>query len=264
MPHKRARMRKILTCICFLAITATSLAQQIVGHWKTPKTPASIQYQFFAEGKMQYDFYGDLYSFRRKGVYHVTNDSIFIQYDSLTETEQKIYNVKGEIVLLDTLYLINAHTIKLASNFYCHNIAVPQTYSLNDSIFFKGQILRTRQILFDFAKSTMRAESFAHLDSVAMFLKTHTKLKIEISVHTDTRSAKSYSTCLSCNRARAIHDYLVSKGVNPSQLVYKGYEGCNPLIPDAEIKKMQKKEQQEQAHQKNRRVEYRILEIESV
>jgi outer membrane protein OmpA-like peptidoglycan-associated protein len=257
-------MREIVTSICFLLFSVTGFSQQIIGHWKTPKAPASIQYQFFAEGKMQFDFYGDLSSYRRKGVYNVINDSIFIQYDSLTATERKIYNVKGEVDALDTLFLINAHTIKLAPNFYCYNIDVPKTFSLTDSIFFKGQILRTQQILFDFAKSTIRAQSIAHLDSMATFLKTHTSLKIEISVHTDTRSSQSYSTCLSCNRARAIFDYLVAKGVNPSQLVYKGYEGRNPLIPDAEIKKMQQKELQEQAHQKNRRVEYKILEIESV
>ncbi|MGL4596806.1 MAG: OmpA family protein [Bacteroidia bacterium] len=262
--NSKLPIKKTITLFYFLAIAQICSAQNIIGLWKTPQATASIQYQFFAEGKMTYNFYGDLSSFNRKGNYHVANDSIFIQYDSLTKEEMEVYRIKGKLNEFDTLYIVNTHTIKIAPSFYIHNIAIPKTFDVTDTSFFKGQILRSYQIRFDIAKSTLRPESCISLDSMATFLKQHPQLKIEISVHSDTRASKSYSTCLTCNRAQAIYTYLVSKGVNANQLVYKGYEGRNPIISDEAIKKMQKKELQEEAHQKNRRVEYKILEIESV
>jgi outer membrane protein OmpA-like peptidoglycan-associated protein len=56
--------------------------------------------------------------------------------------------------------------------------------------------------------------------------------------------------CLSKNRARAIYDYLLSKGIDSSRLSYTGYGSSNPLI---------KHPQSENDNAKNRRVEIRIL-----
>src|SRR5215510_9113221 len=87
-----------------------------------------------------------------------------------------------------------------------------QTFTLNDTIFKVGDVLRTYEILFDLDKATLRPESFCHLDSVAAFLQKNKNLKIEVDNHCDERWKPIYATCMTCRRAQSMVDYLISKG----------------------------------------------------
>src|SRR5262245_14639604 len=117
-------------------------------------------------------------------------------------------------------------------------------------LFFKGgYFLRTYQILFDLDKATIRY-GFDYLDSVAAFLQKNKNLKIEVGNHCDERWEPIYATCTTCNRARAITDYLISKGISSERLVAKGYNDLKPLIEGAKT---------EEEHRKNRRTEFKIL-----
>lgn len=124
-----------------------------------------------------------------------------------------------------------------------------QTFELKDSVFHKGDILR-KQILFDCYKSNIEIEYLPFLDSVAIFLIQHKNLTIEVSNHCDERWSPEYSTCLTCKRAQAIVDYLVSKGVDKNRLLAKGYNADKPIIKNAK---------REYEHQINRRTEFKIL-----
>jgi len=55
---------------------------------------------------------------------------------------------------------------------------------------------------------------------------------------------------LSVNRARAVYDYLVKKGIDPKRMSYKGMGFSHPLYPAEET--------QEQ-RDLNKRVEVRIM-----
>ena len=136
----------------------------------------------------------------------------------------------------------------------------PSVFSLADTIFSVGSILRCR-VLFDLNKPTIRPESFPILDSLAAFLLEHSNLSIEIRGHTDTRVSDKYSTCLSCNRAKAIVEYLKSKGVAAERMRAIGFQGKAPLITNNYILKRTSKEAQEELHRLNRRIEIKILEV---
>jgi len=151
-------------------------------------------------------------------------------------------------------------TVAFASNIF----AVGQTISLSDTIFKIGDKLPVRPIFFDFNKSSILTESYPYLDSIAHFLVKNKTLCIEVGVHTDTRWSDKYSTCLSCNRAKAIVNYLISKGIQPDRLHSNGYNDKEPLISDEEINKLKTIEEKEKAHQINRRTEFKIISTDYV
>jgi outer membrane protein OmpA-like peptidoglycan-associated protein len=69
-------------------------------------------------------------------------------------------------------------------------------------------------VLNDGAKAIIDARLLPILnDGVAVFIESHT----------DMRGTKSDNQELSDNRAKAVTDYLISKGINRSQLYAKGF-----------------------------------------
>ena len=133
-------------------------------------------------------------------------------------------------------------------------------FTLTDSTFEVGARMRCA-VTFDINKATIRPESKPLLDSVAVFLIAHPNLFVEVSNHRDSRGNDYYSTDLSKTRARAVHDYLISKGVPATQIVDKGYGETSPLVPESYIKSLKSKDAIEQLHQLNRRTELKILSI---
>ena len=74
---------------------------------------------------------------------------------------------------------------------------------------------------------------------------------IEIGGHTDGKGSDSYNKRLSENRAKAVVEYLVSKGVNINRLKYMGYGKSMPVAPN----------DTEEGRAMNRRVEFKILSM---
>lgn len=127
-----------------------------------------------------------------------------------------------------------------------------QTFSLKDTSFVKGSVLR-KNILFGCDAFIILSESRLFLDSMASFLNTNKQLQIEIGDHTDERGSAAYSKNLTGKRAQAIVDYLISKGVDKNRFLFKGYGNSNPVIVHAK---------KEEEHQINRRTEFKIISIE--
>ncbi|MFZ5553269.1 MAG: OmpA family protein [Bacteroidota bacterium] len=114
----------------------------------------------------------------------------------------------------------------------------------------KGQVVRLNNIFFDFDKSTLRNESFSELDRLAEFLKKNPVYKIEISGHTDNKGTDEYNQSLSANRAKAVYNYLISKGIDKARLTAKGYGKTKPVAAN----------DTEEGRQTNRRVEFMFIE----
>ncbi len=106
-----------------------------------------------------------------------------------------------------------------------------------------------RNIYFDYDKATLRPESIEELERTVRFLEENPTLRVEISGHTDSDGSDIYNLRLSQARAQAVVDYLVSRGINPSRLVAKGYGETQPIAPN----------DTPENKQKNRRTELKIL-----
>ncbi|OFY24362.1 MAG: hypothetical protein A2W98_00050 [Bacteroidetes bacterium GWF2_33_38] len=112
-----------------------------------------------------------------------------------------------------------------------------------------GSKIVLKNIFFDYAKATLRAESNAELDRLIAVLTEYPNIKIEISGHTDNLGTLQLNTKLSESRAKAVVDYLIMKGVSTSRLQYKGYAYLEPIATN----------ETEEGRQENRRVEFKVL-----
>jgi outer membrane protein OmpA-like peptidoglycan-associated protein len=114
-----------------------------------------------------------------------------------------------------------------------------------DNIYF----LPGRHVITEASKPTLE-----HLYEA---LKAHPNIKIRIEGHIccsseghDDGFDYDFGTYeLSTNRARAIYDYLVDKGIDPNRLDYKGFAKTHPLVDP---------ERTPDDENRNRRVEIRI------
>jgi outer membrane protein OmpA-like peptidoglycan-associated protein/Tol biopolymer transport system component len=124
-----------------------------------------------------------------------------------------------------------------------------------------GQTIVLRNIFFDLDKYTLRPESVNELERLIKLLNENPTMKIEISGHTDTRGSAEHNQELSQNRAKAVVDYLIAHGISASRLTYAGYGETKTLISDEAIGKMTSSGEKEEAHQQNRRTEFKILSM---
>ena len=134
----------------------------------------------------------------------------------------------------------------------------------------KGEIV-IKGIEYDFDKATLRPESKLILDKVIEFLELNDDISIEIRSHTDQRGTDSYNLSLSERRAKSVHDYLIEKGgVDRERLISKGYGETAPveaLNSEGEvvpytieyIESILTLDEKEEAHQKNRRTAFKVI-----
>lgn len=116
-----------------------------------------------------------------------------------------------------------------------------------------------KNVFFDLSKATLRKESHIELNKLVDFLNNNSRLKIEIGGHTDTRGDAESNLFLSQERANSVVEYLIHQGIDASRLKAKGYGESKPIISDAEIAKLNADKAKEEAHQSNRRTEYKII-----
>jgi outer membrane protein OmpA-like peptidoglycan-associated protein len=113
-----------------------------------------------------------------------------------------------------------------------------------------GETIVLRNIFFDYNAYTIRSESEAELDRLHKLIVENPQIKVEISGHTDNIGGEAYNQNLSENRAKAVVDHLVSKGVPTTQLMYAGYGKSQPIATN----------DTEEGRQENRRTEFKIIE----
>ena len=107
-----------------------------------------------------------------------------------------------------------------------------------------------------------RINSKDSLDYLFATLTQNPNIVIELQAHTDCRGSSRYNKDLSQKRAQSCVDYLISKGIPADRMVPVGYGESTPRAEGLECKsidKMGTKEEQEAAHQRNRRTQFRVL-----
>lgn len=112
-----------------------------------------------------------------------------------------------------------------------------------------GEIVRLNNIFFDFAKATLRDESIPELDRVVAILINNPSMEIQMAGHTDNVGSDDANLQLSRERAKAVKEYIVSKGIKESRIISKGFGKTKPVSTN----------ETEEGKQLNRRVEFTIL-----
>lgn len=134
-------------------------------------------------------------------------------------------------------------------------------------------------IFYDFDKATLRPESEEALDELVKLLADNPNITIEMASHTDRVGTQEYNLDLSERRAKAVIDYLISKGIAPERLQHQGYGKSRPKVVTKRVNKLYPQfkegdvlteeyisnlppEDQEAADQVNRRTEFQVLSVD--
>jgi len=108
---------------------------------------------------------------------------------------------------------------------------------------------RLDNVHFDIDKASLRPDSYTQLTDLFEYLERHPDIKVEIAGHTDNTGTAAHNLKLSQDRANTIRDYLLKKGIKPTQITAKGYGAADPVADNTT----------EEGRQLNRRTEVRIL-----
>lgn len=79
-------------------------------------------------------------------------------------------------------------------------------------------VLKGEKYYFDKGSTRLAPEATAVLDEAARYLTQFPWLRIRIEAHTDSRGSAQTNSALSQQRAEAIRNYLISKGVSPESI----------------------------------------------
>jgi len=102
-------------------------------------------------------------------------------------------------------------------------------------------------VFFDRASAVLKPESYTELNNLVELLQENSEMKIEIGGHTELAHS---DITLSQQRAEAVRNYLISKGITENRVTAKGYANTMPIYTGNENL------------EKNRRVEFKIIEEE--
>lgn len=186
---------------------------------------------FVAQGGEQYITIGN---------FNLAEQSGYADYDSLTR------------LLPGAYYYIDDVSVRCLN---CpppvaDDLNVDSTYlTIEQPAFTVGCTFVMKDIFFEFDKSTLLQQSYFELKNLISLLDTYPQMHIEIRGHTDGKGSDSYNLRLSENRAKAVSDYLISKGINEKRIQYKGYGKTLPIDSN----------ETEEGRAKNRRVEFKII-----
>jgi peptidoglycan-associated lipoprotein len=145
------------------------------------------------------------------------------------------------------------------------------------------QVIELPNIYYDYGKWDLRPESMVALDKLVETLNDNPNVTIELMSHTDSRGSDQDNQVLSQKRAQSVVDYLILKGIASDRLQAKGYGESVPKVVDEKILAENRflktgqvldeefikslpvtNNEQEIAHQINRRTEFRVLSTDYI
>jgi flagellar motor protein MotB/tetratricopeptide (TPR) repeat protein len=113
-----------------------------------------------------------------------------------------------------------------------------------------GETVVLKNIFFETDKFDLKESSLVELRKLLDFMNYNPGIRMEIGGHTDNVGTDEYNLRLSQNRAKAVHDYLISAGIKPERLVYKGYGSSYPIDSN----------ELEEGRANNRRTEFKVID----
>jgi OOP family OmpA-OmpF porin len=114
----------------------------------------------------------------------------------------------------------------------------------------KEEVVILRGIHFDFDKYNIKPEWRPVLDEAAQILQKRPNIRVMIEGNTDAIGTLEYNQKLSERRAKAVYDYLLTKGVSASRMQTIGYGKTRPKADNSTA----------EGRAINRRVEFKVMQ----
>ena len=101
----------------------------------------------------------------------------------------------------------------------------------------EDEIIKTAfaQLEFESSKAVIMQSSYSSLDGLAMLLKSHPEWSIYLKGYTDSSGNAAKNLKLSKDRAAAVKNYLIKRGVKPAHIQSQGYGSANPVASNATL-----------------------------
>jgi outer membrane protein OmpA-like peptidoglycan-associated protein len=113
----------------------------------------------------------------------------------------------------------------------------------------EGRITILETIRFEPNSSKLERSSSGILDQITLTMRKNDHIKrIEIGGHTDSTGSRELNMRLSRERARAVRQYLITRGISPARLSARGYGPDSPIADNAS----------DAGRTQNRRVEFLV------
>lgn len=112
-----------------------------------------------------------------------------------------------------------------------------------------GEIIILNNVFFEQGIAKLKNSSFPELDRIVKVLKENPTMEIELRGHTDNRGNQEQLLQLSKERVEIVKNYIVGKGISEKRITTKAFGGTLPI----------NKNNTEDEHAKNRRVEFKII-----
>jgi len=113
----------------------------------------------------------------------------------------------------------------------------------------RGMVLTIGDVLFSPAKADVGPGAQRSIDKLAAFLRAYPRRNVLIEGHTDNLGEADFNIMLSQQRADAVRDLLIARGVAPERIRTKGYGPKFPVVDNDSAA----------GRQQNRRVEVIVL-----
>lgn len=107
----------------------------------------------------------------------------------------------------------------------------------------------SKSILFDTSKATIKAESNAKLEEIVKVMNEYNTANFKLEGHTDSTGNAAKNLQLSKDRAAAVKDYLIAKGISAERLSSEGYGITRPIASNKTV----------EGRAQNRRVEIILI-----
>lgn len=176
---------------------------------------------------------------------------------ALVKQDQELIRKKYSRLRKELEDQVYVQEIKYAVNVCFDNISITEipgkTAVLPDPIAGlkpqTGNTLVLKNVQFATDSYELLPASFTELDKLADWMQKNNGARILVSGHTDNTGKEKHNLELSGNRARAVVNYLLAKGIEAGRMQHKGFAAQFPLADNTS----------EQGKALNRRVEFTVM-----
>jgi outer membrane protein OmpA-like peptidoglycan-associated protein/tetratricopeptide (TPR) repeat protein len=183
-------------------------------------------------------------------LYDNETEQLLAQFNSHPETGEFLISLPGGknygISVKAEDYLFHSENINISE-------AIVSREIINDIRLKKvevGETIVLNNIFFDTGAATLRPESYVELGVLYRLMTENPSLKIQISGHTDNVGSAAINKRISEQRAGAVVDFLIGRGITNDRLTFKGFGFEKPIASNDTA----------EGRQMNRRTEFEIIE----
>ncbi|GLX88869.1 membrane protein [Pseudomonas weihenstephanensis] len=149
-------------------------------------------------------------------------------------TNQRVEVAKQTIALRTAEnQLKNSAAARAQALLEARDAQIRQLQSLNAKQTERGTLVTFGDVLFDFDRADLKANSRDSITTLANYLIKNPDRKVIVEGYTDSKGSASYNQGLSERRANAVKNALVRAGVDPSRIVAQGYGKEYPVASNA-------------------------------